>query len=439
MSEFVAFMSYTHEDDEHHEGFLTEIRKRLKKELYVRTRQQFDVFQDREAIEWGEHWKKRVEEGIKTSSFLIPIVTPLFFDSPYCRGELESFAQFEAQQGRDDLILPIYFVRYSPLEFRDEPADELVRLVKSRNWIDWTKLRNKSVSSSEAREAVAALADRILLAMERIKSPHSEEKSPSVYSLPSTRRVPRATQAVRDRVLAVYEFVPAGEFWMGSEHSPRSRELGRHRVAITEPLYVSKTQVTVSQFQGFVESTNYQTEAERRGRHRTWSDPGHPQTEHHPVTYVSWNDARAYCSWLSEMDGFVYRLPTEAEWEYACRAGSEEMWFFGDEVLDLSHYAWFRENSEGSPRPAGMKSSSPFGLVDIHGNVWEWCLDWYGAYPKGGDIIKNPKGAPRGRYRVTRGGSWTDRHEHTTCSFRIKMKPFQSASNLGFRVVRELN
>src|SRR5205823_56217 len=112
-------------------------------------------------------------------------------------------------------------------------------------------------------------------------------------------------------------------------------------------------------------------------------NPGFAQDERHPVVCVSWNDAMAMVDWLNEREstpGLVYSLPTEAQWEYACRAGTETAYFFGNDPAKLGDYAWFANNSESKTHPVETKEPNPWGLYQISGNIWEWCEDWYGEY-----------------------------------------------------------
>ncbi|MFM7929249.1 MAG: formylglycine-generating enzyme family protein, partial [Pirellula sp.] len=129
----------------------------------------------------------------------------------------------------------------------------------------------------------------------------------------------------------------------------------------------------------------------------------------HPVEQVSWEDAVEFCKKLSDLHeekaaGRVYRLPTEAEWEYACRAGSKTAYSFGESPKSLGDYAWFGSNSNNQTHPVGEKKANAWGLYDMHGNVWEWCRDRYGDYPKG--AVSDPTGPKKGSSRVSRGGSW---------------------------------
>jgi formylglycine-generating enzyme required for sulfatase activity len=253
--------------------------------------------------------------------------------------------------------------------------------------------------------------------------------------------------------------VPAGEFLMGSpETDPEARpnEKPRHRVMITRLFYLGAHEVTVGQFRAFVEKTGYRTDAETDGKGGSiydsdleqnindsklnWRQPGYPrpQGDDEPVVQVSWNDARAFCGWLSDREKRLYRLPTEAEWEYACRAGSTTSWASGDSPEDLESLAWTPNSGSPTTHRVGSKAPNAFGLFDMHGNVWEWCLDSYGAYPHGPVI--DPTGPPAGKSRVLRGGAW-DRKKirRTKSAYRHDSKPTARFYTYGFRVCRPLN
>jgi len=132
--------------------------------------------------------------------------------------------------------------------------------------------------------------------------------------------------------------------------------------------------------------------------------------------------------------GHVYRLPTESEWEYACRSGTTTAYGFGDDASGLGDYGWFDGNSDSSTHPVGEKKPNAWGLYDMHGNVWEWCQDWYGDYPSGS--ATDPTGATSGSLRVFRGGSWILNARYCRSAYRDWLGPGARGSSLGFRVLR---
>jgi formylglycine-generating enzyme required for sulfatase activity len=256
--------------------------------------------------------------------------------------------------------------------------------------------------------------------------------------------------------------LPAGEFLMGApaaDNAAADDERPQHRVRLSRPFYMGSHEITVGEFRSFVAETGSRTEAESSGKGGTiylsdtntyeqfpqynWRNPGLalPQAEEEPVVQVSWNDAVAFCRWLSGREGRPYRLPTEAEWEYACRAGSSTRWCMGDDPAQLHDFAWVRDDNGLTTHPVGQKLPNDFGLHDMHGNVWEWCLDRYGPYPAGpatGALI-DPTGAPAGIMRVARGGACAHGGlERTTSSIRVHRKPTYRYYKYGFRVCSPL-
>ena len=156
-----------------------------------------------------------------------------------------------------------------------------------------------------------------------------------------------------------------------------------------------------------------------------------------PVDTVSWEDAEEFCRKLSALPqeraaGRVYRLPTEAEWEYACRAGTTSPYSFGDERILLDDHAWFDGNAGGQTHLVGQKKPNPWGLYDMHGNVWEWCSDWEGDYPL--RATTDPAGPVTGAQRIYRGGGWNTPARICRSAFRSGRGPSSRGSNLGFRV-----
>jgi formylglycine-generating enzyme required for sulfatase activity len=161
-----------------------------------------------------------------------------------------------------------------------------------------------------------------------------------------------------------------------------------------------------------------------------------PQSEYnHPVIHVSWNDANEYCNWLSRKTAKNYRLPTEAEWEYAARGGNQSRGYTYSGSNNVDEVAWYNGNSGSATHAVGQKGPNEMGLYDMSGNVWEWCKDWYGGdYYKISPAIE-PKGPSDGSYRVARGGGWSLSARYCRPSFRYDYNPVNRYHGLGFRLV----
>ncbi|PKN23556.1 MAG: formylglycine-generating enzyme family protein [Deltaproteobacteria bacterium HGW-Deltaproteobacteria-3] len=154
-----------------------------------------------------------------------------------------------------------------------------------------------------------------------------------------------------------------------------------------------------------------------------------------PVEQVSWDDAQVFITRLNTLTGRNYRLPTEAEWEYAARGGQGQTWAGTDNRFELQEYARFAENSVRQSGPVGEKKPNPFGLYDMTGNVWEWVQDWYGAHYYAASPCRNPQGPQTGEHRVFRGGSWGTNHVGARASNRLRREPGFRSDVLGFRLV----
>jgi serine/threonine-protein kinase len=248
------------------------------------------------------------------------------------------------------------------------------------------------------------------------------------------------------------ELVPIkpGTFTMGGTQAPgadwQADDRPEHKVTITKGYFLGKYEVTRGQFAAFVGATGYQTDAERVGKawgrppsggwaeipELSWKNPNFPQTDDHPVMCITWNDAKAFCDWATKKTGRTVRLPSEAEWEYACRAGTKTAWSFGNDGNALSDYGWFDQNSGGATHPGGEKKPNAWGLYDMHGNVWEWCQDWAGPYAAGD--AADPTGPSSGDRRVLRGGDWSTEAACARSAFRDRLPPSHPCTNYGFRV-----
>jgi formylglycine-generating enzyme required for sulfatase activity len=284
--------------------------------------------------------------------------------------------------------------------------------------------------------------------------------------------------------------IPAGEFMMGSRESAEetaaffNKTYGRddlkanlfkdehpqYRVRITKPFYLGTYHVTRGQFRQFVADTGYKSDAEkgkkpgaygwdpnekkfRFNEKYSWRNEGFEQTDEHPVVNVSWNDTVEFCKWVSRKEGKTYRLPTEAEWEYACRAGTTTPYYSGDDpetlakvgnVADAAAKAKFPnwkytiKASDGYvfTAPVGSFKPNAFGLYDMHGNAWQWCADWYGAEYYAKCPVGDLTGPDSGNVRVRRGGSWYDWPYRARSAKRSGYTPVFRSISAGFRVAR---
>ena len=266
-----------------------------------------------------------------------------------------------------------------------------------------------------------------------------------------------------------FVLIPAGKFIMGSPKDEKDRlnDETQHEVTISKPFYLGVYTVTVGQFRQFVKDTGYKTEAEKDEQggfgyntvnkdfelHKkcNWQNVGWNQTDDHPVVNVTWNDAVAFSDWLSKKEGKEYQLPTEAQWEYACRAGTKTRFYSGDEVEPLKGVANIADASlkqkvsvafrtetwdDGYPftAPVGKFKPNIFGLFDMHGNVWQWCADWHGEYPQ--DAVTDPQGPETGEHRVLRGGSFLYNAVLVRSACRSWNLPSLRTNYIGFRVAR---
>ncbi len=246
-------------------------------------------------------------------------------------------------------------------------------------------------------------------------------------------------------------YLPGGTFEMGdSQGKGDDWERPVHEVTLNA-FAIGRYPVTVGEFRRFVEVTGYRTEAEqkegawvwdgkewRQKSDANWRNPYFSQYDRHPVVCISWNDAVAYCQWLSEQTSEQYLLPSEAEWEYACRASSETAYCFGDDERLLNEYAWYSDNSEGGTHPVGEKKANRWGLYDMHGNFWSWVQDWFEDYSNESQC--NPSGPKSGfhRHRVLRGGGWDSVASRCRSACRRGGEPGDRASDLGFRLARRV-
>ena len=215
--------------------------------------------------------------------------------------------------------------------------------------------------------------------------------------------------------------VPAGRFVMGSLKTEKDRfeNETQHEVTITRPYYLGKFEVTQEQYQQVM-----------------GSNPSSFKGRDLPVEMVSWEDTQEFCKKASETTGQTFRLPTDAEWEYACRAGTRTTYNAGDTEADLKRTAWYSKNSDKTTHPVGQKVPNAWGLYDMHGNVWEWCADWFGDY--GAQAVRDPQGAAEGTDHLLRGGPWGFEPRFCRSADRGRGLPGLRVNVIGFRVAADL-
>ena len=215
--------------------------------------------------------------------------------------------------------------------------------------------------------------------------------------------------------------VKAGSFTMGATAEQgitcEPDEKPTHRVALTRDYYMGEHEVTQELYEAVM-----------------GNNPSHFNGAHLPVEQVDWDDAQAFCTRLSTLTGRIFRLPTEAEWEYAARGGhlaSQQTKYAGSN--DINVVAWYKKNSEKASHAVGTMSANALGLYDMSGNVGEWCSDWYGDY--GSAAQTDPTGPSSGSYRVSRGGGWGSSAQDCRVSHRSVVTPSLRGKGLGFRLV----
>ena len=221
-----------------------------------------------------------------------------------------------------------------------------------------------------------------------------------------------------------FEHADSEGFQKKSPESKHSDEIPVHKVTITKPYLIGKYEVTQSEYQEIM-GTN----------------PSVNKGINNPVEKISWNDAVEFCRKLTSREcsngnlksGYVYRLPTEAEWEFAARGGNKSKGYTYSGSNSISSVAWYEKNSGKHTHPVGQKSPNELGLYDMSGNVWEWCQDWYGAYPS--DSVVDPKGVNSGSKRVIRGACCFDSVSDSQVTNRHCYKPDTKDFLCGFRII----
>ncbi|NBC33652.1 MAG: SUMF1/EgtB/PvdO family nonheme iron enzyme [Alphaproteobacteria bacterium] len=616
-----AFLSYARADDEYSGGKISRFRERLAETFRVVTGRPIGIFQDRTDIAWGEHWPSRLEQALAETKLLIPVLSPGFFASRACRDELQTFLRHEAQLGRQDLILPVYWIDCPELADPERRRqDDLAAAVHGRQHADWRKLAGGTLTARKATASLQDMARRLnktletgapltragpdlqallaaldcfvdraetlsrdralnsltdqklshiraiqeviaawihapdraglleefvdaqialrdfeqeardfnylnrfdlvsfetlLQGMQRVTArdpaPAEEavaldwenDEDPGAVRLRKLRdeaarlqaeELPKARDFLSDRDLSRLETglagiklqcsapkfrpmrlsekrpliedyktrlnacvlllqqqdlalapyvrwlrppavfrdhpdapemvpLPAGQFMMGSEEY--DDEKPPHKVTIGNRFAVGRYPVTFAEYDRFVAATGANAP----------NDEGWGR-ERRPVITVSWEDAQAYVAWLSRETGKPYRLLSEAEWEYACRAGTTTTYSWTDDITP--ERANYNDSGHDKTMPVGSYPANPWGLYDMHGNVWEWVEDrWHDSYEGAPDDGSAWTTGDSGA-RVLRGGSWVNNPEYLRSAIRSRDAPGVRNLDAGFRVARTL-
>jgi len=258
----------------------------------------------------------------------------------------------------------------------------------------------------------------------KVPTPSSGQSEKSKNAQPST-----GVKTTVNSIGMKLNLIPAGEFQMGSpEAEPyRCDDETQHLVKITKPFYLGVCEVTQQQYEQVMGA-------------RPWQGEDHVgEGADYPAVYVNHDDAVEFCRRLSKQEGLEYRLPTEAEWEYACRGGTTTAYSFGNDESKLGQYAWHAKNAwfvdEKYAHRVGQKLPNRWGLYDMHGNAWEWCQDWY--VPYGNEkVVSDPTGPAQGDVRGVRGGSFSYHSSKLRSANRYNNQPVNRYNDDGFRVAR---
>ena len=473
----IGLWSYSQHDDRRARGRLSQLRALLAEELEARFGQLAGVrlFQDVPAIAYGDLWEQKITDALNQCSFLVPILTPDFLQSEWCCLEVLHFQDRETALGRSGLIFPIHWVDTGRIDPAN-PAHVHDRRV-------WDRLRatqrvelhpfrlHEPEKSIEVQQALVTLADRIEAALRgagaaaRVPSPSARAKPGDIM-----RDAPNLPEMVLIPAGSYLRGVPTAESQREDSHDYDDNARPIARVTIARPFWMGRYPVTRGEFAAFIDSTGHKMpneattaepnaegkwSCEQRGN-RNWRNPGFKQTDRDPVVCVGHDDALAYLAWLNERTGGGYRLPSEAEWEYAARAGTETARYWGDGMEQAHLYANMADQSlrkhlglAGAGRsfidgddgyvftsPVGSFKANGFGLHDMLGNVREWCADtWHRSY-EGAPTDGSAWTADGAAARVVRGGSWDGRACFVRAAYRGRYAPAFRFDRVGFRCAR---
>jgi formylglycine-generating enzyme required for sulfatase activity len=404
------------------------------------------------------------------------------FTAPVGRFEPNGFGLHDMHGNVREWCLDWYAQSYTRFSASNPtgPASGKNRVVRGGGWMsDPWRARSSYRWYSEPANRHLDVGFRVVLVTadaplaSRPAAPGSSSgSSPARSSPPPSPPAAEPGKVITNGIGMKLVSIPPGEFDMGSQESPIAliAAMPVHSIRITRPFFLGVHEVTLGQFLKFYHAAKHKADAEndasggwgwtgteftQRPDFVPWNWGHDSQANDHPVVNVSWNDALAFCQWLSREEGKKYRLPTEAEWEYACRAGSKTRYSFGSDSEDLARYAnvadaaakakWELyeltaiQASDGHAftAPVGSFRPNAFGLFDMHGNASEWCSDWFDEDYYGTSPSNDPLGPLTGSKHVLRGGSWYNRPFYCRSAYRTGYTPEHCNLYTGFRVVLE--
>ena len=376
--------------------FLSYARVDLAKaELFVTALEQqgWTVFWDISSILSGQGFRREITKNIDAAACVLVLWSTASVES--------DFVIDEAERGkRNGTLVPVSIAHVPlPLGFGSIHTDDLSQWQGDVNAPAFLKLKR-------------AITHKLSL---------HRPQSISTPALQPTPVAPRPTLAVIEPELVR---IPAGHFKMGSNEYEDEQPI--HPVTLAQPFYLGKYPVTFSEYALFAQATQVQLP----------DDEGWGMGKR-PVINVSWQEATDYAAWLGAQTGKAYRLPTEAEWEYACRAGTDSRFYWGDKETQMTEYAWFSGNSGGKTHPVGEKRPNAWGLYDMAGNVWEWVQDAYANNYKLAPIDGTAFEPANCAARVVRGGSWNIEPLYLRSAGRDWSYPDQRSIYLGFRLAQD--
>lgn len=413
------FYSYSHKDED--------LRQRLQDHLAVlRWNGMIAEWKDRD-IDAGEEWAEEIDRNLNSADIILLLISASFIASKYC-WSVEMTKALERHEKGEATVIPVIL---KPCRWMSTPFAKLQATPKNGTAV---------TSWSDQDAAFDDIAGKIEQVVSELRAQQRGLADVPASSLPLPT-LP-LTRIIED--FAVFRDVdapwcpqmvalPTGTFLMGAPGDPEGgigRESPQHSVMIGVRFAIARYAVTFDEYDYFCTATGREQPIDAKGWGRG----------RRPAINVNWLDAIAYCDWLREETGEAYRLPSEAEWEYACRAGTQMSCAFGEEIGERD--ANLGGRIDGTT-VVGLYSANPWGLFDMYGNVWEWVEDiWHPNYegaPVDGSPWTNGEAATSTRYRVSRGGSWNYKPGVLDAAFRSGYDPLVRNDNQGFRIARTLD